>query len=483
MRSALSPSRHGLGLPSPAPGASTIRTTATPAKAPPLKIAWYRTGQVTQFGGGERVLLEGLRVFRDAGVDVRLLLHEPLSPAAEAWFAAARPQVEVVPGFALRDVREQGHRLARLPALFLGRVRSLRRTLARIAPDLIVAESPVEARFLWLYTLGGRLPLPPVVTFIHGSPFQFADDATKYGRAFRSHFADIREADAVYRAAIPPAPPPLSPAEQLRLEFECVALRAGVRMSRNIFVLSEKNRREVERLYGVQSAVVVSPGGFGRDAIRGLDADSSRNVIRSMAGSTRANAPDADRGPVLLSLCRLIAKKRVDLLLGAFRAFLDRNPESRATFFIGGNGPERSTLAALSTTLGLDGRVRFTGFIPERALAAWYRAADVFLSADNADYDLSVMTALAAGRKVVVSTQYDIPAGLVSLRRFFFVAPPTAEGYARTIAQALAIRVAPPGPVDSAELDALTWERYFTAILDHGRRAILSARHPRRAAA
>ena len=41
---------------------------------------------------------------------------------------------------------------------------------------LIIAESPIEARFLWVYALGGRLALPPVVTFIHGSPFQFDDE-------------------------------------------------------------------------------------------------------------------------------------------------------------------------------------------------------------------------------------------------------------------------------------------------------------------
>jgi glycosyltransferase involved in cell wall biosynthesis len=461
MKTTVSTQRAGLDL---APPARSARPVAlSPAKARALKIAWYRTGEMRQLGGGERVMREGLRVLREAGADVRVLLHEPLTSTAEAWFAASAPHFEVVPGFALSDVQERRDGPSHSAGRFLERVRSLRRTLARYAPDLIFAESPIEARFLWVYALGGRLALPPVVTFIHGSPFQFDDDATKYGRVFRRHFDHIRDADPVYRAMIPDTPPPMPAAARLRFEAECVAQRAGVRMSRTVFVLSEKNRREVERLYGVGSAVVASPGGFGRGALRGFDTAAPER------------AANRNRGPYLLSVCRLIAKKRVDLLLRAFRAFVDRNPGSRVSLVIGGDGPERANLVALTATLGLDARVRFMGFIPEPALPAWYRGCDAFLSADNADYDLSVMAALPAGRRIVVSTQYDIPQALDQVRRFFFVAEPTVDGFAGTIECALATDVAPPGPADAGELDALTWERYFATILDHGWRAIAPA--------
>lgn len=463
MKTTASTQRAGIDL---APPARSARPVAlAPAKARALKIAWYRTGEMRQLGGGERVMREGLRVLREAGADVRVLLHEPLSETAEAWFATSSPHFEVVPGFALSDVQQRRDGPSHPAGRFFERLRSLRRTLARFAPDLIIAESPVEARFLWVYALGGRLPMPPVVTFIHGSPFQFDDDVTKYGRVFRRHFDHIRDADPVYRATIPDTPPPMPAAARLRLEAECVAQRAGVRMSRAVFVLSEKNRREVERLYGVGSAVVASPGGFGRSALRGFDTGAPERATNRI------------RGPFLLSVCRLLAKKRVDLLLAAFRAFVDRNPGSRLSFVIGGDGPERANLVALTATLGLEARVRFMGFIPEPALAAWYRSCDAFLSADNADYDLSVMAALPAGRKIVVSTQYDIPQALDAARRFFFIAEPTADGYARAIERALANSVAPPGPADASELDALTWERYFATILDHGWRAIASASH------
>jgi glycosyltransferase involved in cell wall biosynthesis len=423
-----------------------------------LRIVWYRTGEMLQFGGGERVLLEGLRCLTELGAEVRLLLHEPPASPTGAFFARHHAHVDVLPGFSLAgDGGSAATRFAR-------RVRSLARTFRTLAPDVVIAESPVEARFLWVYSLGGRLRLPPVVTFIHGSPFQFADDTTKYARVFRRQFAAIRDEDPVYRETIPRDAPPMGRAARLRLELECAAVRAAIRMSARVFVLSEKNRAEVRRLYGVAdaNALVVSPGGFARDAVKTADAAT----LPDLGAVTR---------PLILSVCRLIAKKRVDILLRAFRLYADGHPASNATLVVCGTGPEGPALRALAASLGLGQRVRFIGFIPDADLAGWYRAADLFVNADNADYDLTVMAALPAGRKIVISTQYDLPAGLSALRRFFFVAQPSADGYAQAIATALAASVAPPAAADRGELRKLTWESYFARVLDQVRRIAAEA--------
>jgi glycosyltransferase involved in cell wall biosynthesis len=422
------------------------------------RIVWYRTGKMRQFGGGERVLLEGLRCFGDMGADARLLLHEPLSSETGAFFAESSAKIEELPGFSLAAA-ESG-RSSNRGAQFVRRVRAMHETLTKIAPTFLVADSPIECRFLWLYSLGGRIPLPPVVTFIHGSPFQFADDSTKYAYVFRRHFSEIRGADPVYREMIPDNGAPMRPVERARLEFECAALRAGVRMARRAFVLSHKNRIEVERLYGIHNAIVACPGGF------------SSSAIRSVRASAAPPSSHQISKPILLSLCRLIAKKRVDVLVRAFHTFVNRNPASKATLVIGGEGPAKSSLQQLVGELGIAARVHFAGFIHDADLLAWYAACQVFLNADNADYDLTVMNALAAGRKIVISTQYEVPAGLSSLRRFFFVSPPTTDGYAETIARALLAPGSPLGDEDRGELEALTWERYFGRVLDESRCAI-----------
>jgi glycosyltransferase involved in cell wall biosynthesis len=218
--------------------------------------------------------------------------------------------------------------------------------------------------------------------------------------------------------------------------------------------LTDKNRKEVERLYGMRNVQVLSPGGFTRVSL----ADASQS---SLPPATAAVAR-----PILLSVCRLIAKKRVDLLISAFRIFLDQNPQSTASLVIGGTGPEKDALCDLADGLGLNGRVRFVGFIPDSDLRGWYQLSDVFLSADNADYDLSVMMALPERKKIIVSTQYDIPGGLISLRRFFFVAEPSPRGFAEAIAHTLATTVPNANHGDECELQALTWESYFEMFLN-----------------
>lgn len=48
------------------------------------------------------------------------------------------------------------------------------------------------------------------------------------------------------------------------------------------------------------------------------------------------------------------------------------------------------------------------GFVPEDELPRWYAACDLFLSADRADHDLTIMAALVELKRIVASTQYDV---------------------------------------------------------------------------
>jgi rhamnosyl/mannosyltransferase len=69
-----------------------------------------------------------------------------------------------------------------------------------------------------------------------------------------------------------------------------------------------------------------------------------------------------------------------------------------------GGGGEEADLRALSTSLGLDGRVHFAGSVDDAALLAYYRAADVFVlpSIHPAEaFGLSMIEAMASGTPVV----------------------------------------------------------------------------------
>lgn len=414
-------------------------------------------------GGTQRLLLEALRHFRVNGMQTKVLLHERVEDEfARVFFADYLANFEVLPGFSDAE-REPTAGLFTRAIRYFGRLRTFLKMIRRLDPDVIILDEEYESHHLWLYSLGGLFRLPPIVALIHGSPFQDAMDGTKYALAFRRHFKEILAGDPVYRELIPPNPPAMSLRERIRLELDSAVLRAGVGMSRLVLVLSEKNRNEVEQRYGIENVEVASPGGFSLDDIE-------------IAGQHEfpASAVGLDR-PIFLSVCRLVPKKRVDLLIRAFDVFLNRNPGSKACLVVGGTGTEDNELRTLAASLGLSERVLFLGFVPEDELPGWYMACDLFLSADNADYDLTVMAALVEAKRIVASTQYDIPFGLERLRRYFHLAAANPESFARAMEQALVAIPAARDYADLAELQSLTWESYFDRILDHARRISLPA--------
>jgi glycosyltransferase involved in cell wall biosynthesis len=415
-----------------------------------LRIVWYRSEAILEFGGGERVLLEGLRCFRQMGAQITLLLPEPVSSEFCTFFDDYHSEIQVVPGFDKSGSSGWLSRIVQLPR----QIRNLHRAIRLLAPDVIIANEQNEAKSLWTYSLAGLIGLPPIVTFVHGSPFQFPTEATKYTVTFRRKFMDIWANDPVYRQVVPVNPPAMGIWQRIKLEINSAALRAGVRMCRQILVLSYKNRNEVMLLYGSRHVEVICPGGYSR-----------KDLELSVQKKTPSLATAVSR-PILLSICRLISKKRVDLIIRAFGAFLDREPLSTASLAIGGTGSEEGVLRDLTQALGLTDRVRFLGFIPDSELGDWYAACDLFVSTDNADYDLTVMMALPKGKKILVTTQYEIPKELVSLRRCFFAGAATPDSLAAKIAQALATPLVPLGEVDFKELRSMTWETYFAHILD-----------------
>ena len=94
-------------------------------------------------------------------------------------------------------------------------------------------------------------------------------------------------------------------------------------------------------------------------------------VEKSVARQARA------RGPVFLYVGRIAEEKNLDYLLK-----LAATPEwgdGGARLFIAGSGPYKAKLAARARAMGLHGRVRFLGRVPEKQLPSLYRAAEMTL--------------------------------------------------------------------------------------------------------
>jgi glycosyltransferase involved in cell wall biosynthesis len=113
-------------------------------------------------------------------------------------------------------------------------------------------------------------------------------------------------------------------------------------------------------------------------------------------------------GPRILSVGRLAAKKGLHHLIDALAQVAPALPEARLT--IVGDGPIRAELEAQVTRLGLTGRVRFLGMIPNEDLPAHFNEADLFVvpsiidqTGDREGLPVSILEAAASGVPVVAT--------------------------------------------------------------------------------
>jgi len=127
--------------------------------------------------------------------------------------------------------------------------------------------------------------------------------------------------------------------------------------------------------------------------------------------------------PVALFLGGLKPRKNLRLLLDIWAPVAARVPEARLV--IAGGGPLRADLERHVRQLGLEGRVVFTGYVPEAEKAAHFRLADVFLFPSAMEgFGFSVAEAMSAGVPVVASDRGSIPE-LVAEGQSGFVCDPS----------------------------------------------------------
>jgi hypothetical protein len=98
----------------------------------------------------------------------------------------------------------------------------------------------------------------------------------------------------------------------------------------------------------------------------------------------------------------LVKRKGVDYLIRAFERVLKEVPDARLR--IVGEGPQRSSLQALTEQLGIGKNVIFEGLVPNRLLPKYYDMCDVVcLPSLSESYGNVVLEAQATGRPVVAS--------------------------------------------------------------------------------
>jgi rhamnosyl/mannosyltransferase len=199
-------------------------------------------------------------------------------------------------------------------------------------------------------------------------------------------------------------------------------VRAVYGRARRIIVSSPALGEQAAALAPYRDRLAVVP--FGIDVAR-WDAD---DAIASRAAAIRR---EAGSRPLALFAGRMVPYKGVDVLLRAL-AGLDG-----LQLVLAGEGPARAGWVALASSLGLDGRARFVGEVPDAELKALMHACDMLVlpSVTRAEAFGYVQLEAMACAKPVVSTR--LPSGVSWVNRDGETGLTVPPGDARGLADAL----------------------------------------------
>lgn len=150
-----------------------------------------------------------------------------------------------------------------------------------------------------------------------------------------------------------------------------------------------------------------------------------------------ATEPNVGARESFLVCCRFIPVKNLTLLVESYARYRQAAGLAAWDLVLAGDGPERSKLAEAIRAHGINGSIRFVGYVQYRDLPALYRRAGaVILPSVSETWGLVVNEAMAAGLPVLVSNQCGCAADLVEEgRNGFTFDPRNADDLARLMSR------------------------------------------------
>jgi glycosyltransferase involved in cell wall biosynthesis len=169
-------------------------------------------------------------------------------------------------------------------------------------------------------------------------------------------------------------------------------LPRALRRAEKIVAVSENTKRDLMRHYGLEAdriAVIYS----------GVDA----SLFKPGIGQTPAS-------PYVLAVGNQYPYKNLSRLLDAF-ARLTREGFPQELLIVGGEeGGASSSLKRQARLLGMEDRIRFSGYVPAERLAGLYARADLFVFPSLYEgFGLPALEAMACGCPVAASNSSSLP--------------------------------------------------------------------------
>jgi glycosyltransferase involved in cell wall biosynthesis len=164
-----------------------------------------------------------------------------------------------------------------------------------------------------------------------------------------------------------------------------------IRKSKSIIAVNDHIKHELCRSYGISARKIeVITNGV----------EIPKTVLKDTA-KDKLSLPINEL--LVFSACRLIPRKRMDLLIEAVKILVESG-EKAFSVVICGDGPQRLSLLSKVNKYGLSEKIRFTGWVSEENLRLYYEAADIFvLSSEYEGFPISLLEALANSAAPVCS--------------------------------------------------------------------------------
>jgi len=178
-----------------------------------------------------------------------------------------------------------------------------------------------------------------------------------------------------------------------RIHWENIIFRAAAAQT----VTTQDGHENYKRLYDFESPdMIIIPPGVDIKRFRPLESGEKDRDL---------DVPDK----FVFALSRIDSNKGLDYLIRAFGKIYDKTD---ADLVIGGGSKNpqaheigvKDSLEQIVESLGLRGRVKFTGYVPDELLDTYYRRAQVFvLPSKYEPFGMTVLEAMGCGTAVVAT--------------------------------------------------------------------------------
>lgn len=173
----------------------------------------------------------------------------------------------------------------------------------------------------------------------------------------------------------------------------------SIRAATRVITISEASHRDIVTLYGVDpDKVVVTPLAAAKQFRPVSDDEVARVRSKYRLGAI-----------YVLSVGNILPRKNIGRLVEAF-SMIAASIENVQLVIVGRSAWKGSEVEQRVRQLGLTGRVRFLGYVPDEDLPALYSGAQVFcFPSIHEGFGLPVLEAMACGTPTIASNASSLP--------------------------------------------------------------------------